>query len=171
MRRTRILNLKPYIVPLKQQMDRVLVLSDNILLERTYHSNPEPEMDVHARFNGSSMNGLMIMAALRRGAQTLHSVLTDARIYRISDSTWAETLIGSVSLTAGTNSIFTGSINQATLGANELSGRETYSLEVELQRHFRRFRKKVWFNHLGIYDTANMARQAIESLDVLKVDE
>lgn len=171
MRRVRRLQFTPYIVALKQQFDRVVLADDNILLQRVYHSSETPKVDIHAKFNPSTMNGIMVLAALRRGSQPLSSVLVEASLYRISDSSWTETLIGSITLTPSLTGVHSGTVTQSSLGSNELSGRETYSIDVELQRHFRRYRKKLWFNHLGIYDSLNMARQMIENIDVIKVIE
>ena len=66
---------------------------------------------------------------------------------------------------------FAGTINQATLSTNELSGFECYAIEVLALRRRKSFNKKIWFNHLGVYDSVIRLRHDVDRLEILKVDE
>ena len=54
---------------------------------------------------------------------------------------------------------------------NELSGKQVYSVSVEMSRKRFKFRKKIYVNHLGCFDSIIRLRQSVEHLEIEKVDE
>lgn len=174
MRRVRHLEQVDYIVPIGQKSAQSLLLSNcNILLERTWHGDNKPiyNLAIHAKFNADTMNGVQISARLFRNGNLCSSSITSFRLYRVTDASWVETLVATVVPTESSFGVFTATINQATLGVNELSGKEVYAVEAVANRKRKKYLGKVWFNHLGVFDNINLARQKIDFLDITKVDE
>lgn len=172
MRRIRHLSYPDYLCVIGGRTAQPMLSSNNILLEKvsSFESRSEIQAVLHAKFNADAMNGIQIRAGLINGVRLLSSSPISCRVLRVADSSWVETFVANVTLSS-VGLYLEGSINQAALGANELSGRETYSIEVSIGRRNRKFRKKVWFNHLGCFDNINLARQKIDLLEIGKLDE
>ena len=174
MRKIRHLSYCDYVIPMGQKSNRVTALSGqaNTVLERTWHTESlEPfRVEMHAKFNSDTMNGVQLLAYLSKSGKRVSSVVTTFNLYRVSESSWAETLVSSVSATSEQYAHIA-YIDQSTLGLNELSGRECYAFECVLSRKRNSFRRKMYFNSLGIYDSANELRKSVERLEIMKVDE
>lgn len=174
MRRIRHLKACDYIVNLAPKPRQILSFcgQDNITLERTWQhiESYRPIPILHAKFNGHLMNGVQIKANLTVSGRPLQSIVSSMHIYRVSDVDWTESLIGSIS-TSDLGGIHSGYVPQSTLGANELSGRETYAVDCILRRRRQIFRAKAWFNHIGCYDSLMILRRDVEYLHLAKVDE
>jgi hypothetical protein len=123
-----------------------------------------------AKFNSETMRGLQVIAYLAKGRGRVASVIESIKVFRIADGSWAETLIGSVVPTESSPSVFTANVSLAFLGANELSGAETYAFECQFKRRNSRFYKKIYLNHLGCFDSILRVRQQTELLQITKVD-
>lgn len=174
MRRVRNLGICDYIIPIGRKTGQILSLSNyNILLERTWHrgSRDDYSLQVHAKFNASTMNGLQIVCQLFKGKVERSFQAIEFKLYRVAEGSWVETLITTVAPTQDSPVKASAVVTQATLGLNELSGMETYCLEVSALRKRRRFATKVWFNHLGCYDSINQLVRASQVSLVLKMDE
>lgn len=174
LRRVRHLSYCDYVVPITQKNGQSLALCGeaNVLLERPYHQDLGDafELSMHAKFNSNAMNGVQLMANLTNRAKAVTSVAVGFYLYRVNEASWTETLVSSVvPTTSGT--VHTAYVSQATLGANELSGRECYAFECVLTRVRKQFKRKVYFNHLGSYDHLIMLRQSVEWLEIAKVDD
>lgn len=174
MRRIRHLEQCDYIIPIGQRTSQVLTLSGlfNCLLQRTWDNdlNPRFELNLHAKFDSNLMNGIQFMAELTRNLNTCSSYIQHFSLYRVNESNWSETFISNVTATQSGNR-FTGYIPQSTLAANELSGFECYAVEVLCLRRRKSFKKKVWFNHLGCYDSIIRLKHSVEYLEAVKVTE
>jgi hypothetical protein len=173
MRRVRHLQYCDYVIQMGQKSgNQLMVLRDNILLERTWHKSSRLPyaMKSHAKFNSSLMNGMMIQFYLSKGEDICASSSPEVLISVVDESSWSETFIvsPSVSTTNGVHSVY---VPQSSLALNELSGRECYALEFRLSRRRTQFREKKWINHLGCYDHLIQLRQGIEALSILKVDD
>lgn len=175
MRRIRHLDHCDYIVPIGQKTGQVLALSNqsNVLLERTWHrdSRPEFELKLHAKFNVDTMNGIQIMARLHRNGILSQSLVSAFSLYKVNPANWTETFVSSVAASQASPGIFSGSIVQATLGSNEVSGGECYAVECQATRRRQKYLAKVWFNHLGCFDSLIRLRHSVELLESMKVDE
>ncbi len=174
MKRVRHLDQCDYIVPIGQRLGQVLTLSNqsNVMLERTWHqgSHLYKEVMLHAKFNSSIMDGIQFIAELKRDDNTLQSNLDHFILSSVNPANWAETFIANI-VPVSTNGIHTGVINQATLLTHELSGKQVYSVSVEMSRKRFKFRKKIYVNHLGCFDSIIRLRQNVEHLEIEKVDE
>jgi hypothetical protein len=152
--------------------NQLLVLRDNILLERTWHKSSRLPfvMKSHVKFNSSLMNGLMGQFYLAKDERVCDSADAEANLYLVNESSWSESLLLSATVTTlnGAHSFY---VPQSALLLNELSGRECYAVEFKVLRRRTEFRDKKWFNHLGCYDHLIQLRQAVESLEILKADD
>ena len=115
------------------------------------------------------MNGIQIRAKLLKGGRLSSMSIVSASLFRVDEASWAETLVASPTLIEDLG-FFVGTVDQATLLTNELSGMEVYALEIVALRHRRTFKKKVYFNHLGCFDSINILRQITDELRTIKGD-
>ncbi len=176
MRRVRHLEQCDYVIPLRQKNARVLALSNqsNVYLERTWHQSAHRPIDIYAyaKFNTGTMNGLEILTLLEKNNKSISAILTSAKLYKLDDQGFGETMILNVPMIEAIPGVYLAQLTQAQIGlGNELSGRETYSLEIKFKRVRKTYAKRFWFNHLGCYDSINRLRQTAERLDSVKVDE
>lgn len=168
MRRIRHLEQCDYIVPVGQKINQVLTLSNqsNCYLERTWDQKRRVEPFIFASFDSSAMQGIKVIATLRRGLQDAASVVENVALYRVADGSWLETFVFQKAPTMNGLS-WSCSFSQSDLGANELSGAETYSVVVSFRRRREIYRAKCYFNHLGCFDSINRLRQEIERQQIL----
>jgi hypothetical protein len=175
MRRVRHLDCSDYLITIKQKTGQLLTMSNchNVLLERTWHrqSREDLSLKVHAKFNADTMNGLQIMASVYRGSKIKSSSVTGVTVYRVAVDTWTETFVHSNGMTESSPGVFTLDVNQTALGANELSGLETYAIVVTAIRGRRKFTEKIWVNHLGSFDSINRLQKEVNYLHSTKLDE
>lgn len=172
MRRVRYLNNTGDVVLLKQRTNQLIIQNqDYVILERTWHRSTrlDFELDIHVKFNADLMNGIQIRAKLLKGGRLSSMSIVSASLFRVDEASWAETLVASPTLIEDLG-FFVGTVDQATLLTNELSGMEVYALEIVALRHRRTFKKKVYFNHLGCFDSINILRQITDELRTIKGD-
>lgn len=171
MRRVRHLKTPDYIIAVRQKMNRCLAMSNcsNVYLERTWHDNATLPIEISCsvKFNSSTMQGMLIQTFLQKNDRVMASVVSSVKLYKIADGTYAKTYLQDVTMDELVPGIFTKYINQSTLGtSNELSGRETYMLTVELSRVRKKYKKSFWFNHVGCFDSLNRLRLSTEILTI-----
>lgn len=175
MRRIRHLDQCDYIIPIAQATGQMLTVNgqSNVLLERTWHKGMRHDYDlsIHAKFNADTMNGIQVRVELMRDGVGAVSSVSSVRLSRVAEGSWSETYLTNVTMTESSLGVFTGSVLQAVLSTNELTGRETYRLDVVAIRRRKTFKKSVWVNHLGVFDSVTHLRHAVERLEIMKVDE
>lgn len=173
MRNVRHLNHCDYVIRLKTKKSQVVALSNcNMILERTWHKLADDfELRLHAKFNTLSMNGIQISGELLNHGKAVSSIITGFNVYSVSETDWSETLVGTSLASETAHGFFTAYMSQATLGSNELSGREVYRIECTANRLRKSFKKHIYFNHLGCFDSINRLRQYADQINTLKVDE
>lgn len=173
MRRIRYLSYCDYVIQLGQKTGQPVPLSQNILVERSraMDSRRPTELGIHAKFDSYNMNGVQVLAQLSKGAKVFRSAVSYARLNIVNEQTWQESLVTAISFTADNQGVMSAYIPQSTLGLNELSGRECYSIEVGLSRRGKVYRRKVWFNHLGSYDHLLVLKRMIEANAITKADD
>lgn len=174
MRRIRHLSNVSYVVKIGQKIRQILTLCDqgNIVLERTWHkqSTPRFEINAHVKFNTDQMNGLQVLAQLDDRGDVKASASPVFMLYRVDQGSWNETLINDFTPVELAHGSWACTIDQSELGANELSGLEVYSIEIYFNRKRRTFKKKLWFNDLGSFDSIWRIKRAIEQHEILKMD-
>lgn len=172
MRRIRHLEQSDYIVTIGSRNAELLALSNNCYLDRTWDNGPRPDykLNLHAKFNASAMDGLVIEARLMSTYRQAAVAVTSFVLYRVSNLNYSKTLINTFTPTlSGQSWVYT--VTQSQLGLNELSGAETYYIEAFGQRRLRKFRASIYVNHLGCFDSLNRLRQRVEYLQITKLDE
>lgn len=175
MRRIRHLDQCDYIVPIGIKSSQLLALSNqsNVLLERPWHSDSSPEYSVkiHARFSSENMDGIEIVCRLLRSGELSQSAVDSVQLYSVSNTTWAETLVGQVTMAEESPGVFSGYVTQAALGSLELSGREVFAVVCTMRRRRRLYVDKVWFSHIGSFDSIVRLRRYVDGMEIMKVDE
>lgn len=144
-----------------------------IHLMKDYHSIETQgiRVNLHAKFNSSGMDGFSINAFLEKNSKKISSYVGSFDVYRISDSSWSETLIGTLPASEMSPGFFSANANSVFLGSNELSGAETYLVRCTMVRRNKSYRSSVYFNHLGCFDSINRLRVFCEDLEITKADE
>lgn len=173
MRRVYYLQHSEDVIRVKNRNSQPIIYSEDFIqAERPWHKiGYEFKLNIHAKFNANLMNGIQFCAELLNHGRRTSSVITEFKLYSVNTSSWAETFITNVSATQESNGFFTGYISQATLGANELSGMETYKVTCVANRVRNSFSNFVYFNHLGCFDSITRLRHEAEYAETMKLDE
>ena len=172
MRRIRHLEQTDSVVVIGSRNGSLLALSNNCYLDRTWDNGPSPqyELKTHAKFNSSAMNGLSVEVRLMSSYRQASVAVTAVTLYRVDNANFSKTVIGTYTPTASGLS-WVLNLTQSQLGVNELSGAETYHLEVAATRRRKAFRSSCYVNHLGCFDSINRLRQQVEYNTLTKLDE
>lgn len=173
MRRVYYLQHSEDVIRVKNRNSQLIIYSEDFIqAERTWHKiGYDFKLNIHAKFNANLMDGIQFYAELLNHGQRTSSVITEFKLYSVNTSSWVETFIANATATQTSNGFFTGYIDQATLGSNELSGMETYKVSCVANRVRYSTSSFVYFNHLGCYDSIIRLRREVEKLESLKVDE
>lgn len=161
---------------MKTRGSKVLSLfseSGNTILERPYFSREDIIPLVHAKYNSLGMSGIDVVAGLRKSLSNISCSISSARIYRVSDSLYSKTFVANALsyLSLASDNTWQGNIPPVALGSNEITGAETYYLEIEFQRARKKYRTASYFNHLGVFDSLNRLRQGQDLLYLTKMEE
>jgi hypothetical protein len=124
-----------------------------------------------AKFDSENFDGIHMISYLEKDSEILNIGTCTFNVYQVSvDSNWTETLITTVvGTTIANRSIAI--VNQIDLNPTELDGEFTLAISCDLIRQGLKFTKKIYVNHLGVYDSIFRLRQDVEFLDITKVDE
>jgi len=173
LRRVYYLQHSEDVIRVKNRNSQLIIYSEDFIqAERTWHKiGYDFKLNIHAKFNANIMNGIQFCAELLNHGIRTSSVITEFKLYLINTSSWAETFIANVSATQESNGFFTGYIPQSSLGANELSGMETYKVSCTANRIRHSSSSFVYFNHLGCYDSIIRLKHEAEYAESLKLDE
>ena len=170
-----------YVQPLKLRAGRKLVIcpnSDyNSILYTSKHRAAHPTRDytfnLWAKFAQDNFDGFHIKSYLEKDSNITPSVNYIFKVYTIStDSNWAETLVSTKAGSALPDGSFKCHITPADLPSTlDLDGEITIAIQATCSRWGKTFSKKIYVNHLGIYDSVTRLKQEIEYLDLTKLDE
>jgi hypothetical protein len=162
-----------YISPIGQKTGQLISLSGKYqsTLQKTTRNNLRTNLylKIHAQFDSDLLDGIRIKAYVTNDIRTVPSVIPSISLYRVSMN-WSETLVATV-IPSESNGIYTAYVDQLLLGSNELSGAETYAIYCIATIRQKKYRKKIYVNHLGIYDNVFRLRQDVDFIDITKVDE
>ncbi len=167
-----------YVQPLKLCVGRKLIVTPNVdynsILFTKKHkakNNSDYSQILWAKFETQNFNGIQLITYLERNGEKLSVGNCVFQIYSIStDTNWSETLLTTISGTAN-NGRLIASVPQSSLNPTELDGEITLAIKCTLNRQGKTFTKKIYLNHLGVYDSIFRLRQDVEFLDITKVDE
>lgn len=127
-----------------------------------------------AKFDSIDFNGLHLMGyIIKNDKDIIHAANCTFRIYEIATAnTWAETLLYTAPGVQQVDGRFLLDVTQANLGITDwIDGERTFAVEIELSRFKKKFKKKVYVNHLGVYDSIIRLRQEVDYLFLTKLDE
>lgn len=166
-----------YVQPLKLSSRDIVVSPNadyNSILYRTPHratSDADISVKLWGKFNTISFDGIQLIAYLHKNETITGSGSCIFNISRVDPSSWQESAIFSTSGVYGDGK-FTASATQADLGSTaELDGDITLAIDVIITRRNKRFKSKIYLNHLGVYESVFKLRQDVEFLDLTKLDE
>jgi hypothetical protein len=129
------------------------------------------EPNLWAKFDSDTFDGIHLLGYLAKNEKQIPSVNCSFTISSISnDGTWTETPIVTVFGTQAGN-VFKAIVSQAVLNPIELDSEVTLSILMSLDSVGIKYNKKIYINHLGVYDSIFRLRQDVEFLDISKVDE
>lgn len=129
------------------------------------------EPNLWVKFDSDTFDGIHILGYLSKNEKHIPAANCSFSISSVSnDGTWAETPIITVFGTLSGN-VFKAIVPQSSLNPVELDGEVTLSISMSLESVGVKYNKKIYVNHLGVYDSIFRLRQDVEFLDISKVDE
>lgn len=167
-----------YVQPLKLGTGRKLVISlcsnyNSVLFTKRHKPASARDFNITlwAKFNTDSFDGIQMISFLEKNDQSMSAADCSFDIYSLStDNLWTETLRTTVT-GSYSNGKFIASASQASLAPVDLDGEVTLAIKCTMQRQGKTFTKKIYLNHLGVYDSIFRLRKDVEFLDLTKVDE
>jgi len=178
-RRVKGTNNNTYTQSLKIGICKPLILTsgvdyNSLLFTKKHKACPPNEVDITlwAKFASDTFDGIHLIAFLEKDNFLLTPGSCTFNIYRVNtDSSWTETFLYSTTGSLSGKKMIA-SATQANLGATaDLDGELTLAVEALISRAGKSFKRKVYVNHLGVYDSIFRLRQDVEFLDITKVDE
>lgn len=123
------------------------------------------------QFDSNNLDGIHICGYLSKDFAVKTAASCSLNIYQISnDGLCTKTLITSV-LGIESNKMFKKSLTSIELAPVELSGDVTLLIEATFLRRDKTFKKSIYVNHLGIFDSFFRLKQHVDFIDLTKVDE
>lgn len=147
---------------------------DHQILFSLARKPPVYNAHVWAKFDSTDFNGIHLMGyIIKNEKELIHAANCAFRVYDVVlTNTWTETLLYSTTGVQQADGRFIADITQANLGITDwIDGERTFAIEIELSRFKKKFKKKVYVNHLGVYDSIIRLRQEVEYLFLTKLDE
>ena len=128
---------------------------------------------IAAEFDTTTFNNIRLAAYLYNPASgtVSNSASCTFNIYRVTTPAWTDTLITSVAGVQQYNNYYYKSLTLADLSPSILDGDTTLMIEVVITRLTETYRDRIYVNHLGVYGSIVQLRQAVDFLDITKLDE
>ncbi len=149
------------------------VLSSEIqkVIPTLAHKPPRYRVECGA-FHDEAASRLLIKTGLvKNETQVIHGAQCIVDVYGINLSTGDETLL--FTTTAQTapsdDGYFRIYVTEAQL-TQEIQGEYDYAIEVSIKRFVKTFRRKFYFNSLGLYDFALRIKKKVQFLEITKKD-
>lgn len=164
-------------MPLKTSITGV-VLSfcgqyNSLLLTKRHKSRlkSDYQVNLHGKFDVDNFDGVYLVSSLSVDGKDLSIGSVEFKVYLVStDNSWSETLIDTLSGSISNNKA-TAFLPSASIDPIYLDGSLTISVEAVITRQSDVFKKKVFLNHLGIYESFFRLKQDVDFLDITKKDE
>lgn len=126
-----------------------------------------------AKFDDLTFNKIKLIGYLydvKNGAIASGSTC-ELKIYKVSDTTWEDVLITTLSATIQPNNYFYVAPDLSTLSQFDFSGGDTMMVEGAITRLGVTYRDRIYVNHLGIFDSLTRLKNKVTFLEVTKLDE
>lgn len=164
-----------YVQPLKVCTNNPLVISpsasyNSVLFTKRHKAcslSKNEEVLLWAKFNSNTFDGIFLNCTLFKNNRTkpVSNVLFKVSSVDIT-GTWVESeLLQTNSLTGKLT------VTSNDLLPTELDGDITLAIEASFSIRNKQYSKKIYVNHLGIYENVFKLRQDVEFLDITKEDE
>jgi hypothetical protein len=169
-----------YVQPLKLKTGRKLVITPNAdynsILFTYKHRATTPRdysLVTWAKFAQDDFDGIHIKAYIEKDSIVMQGANYQFSVYLVSPTNnWAETFVitkpGSF-LPDGSSTCYV--LQSEFPSSVDLDGELTLAVVVTCKRQGRNYRKKIYVNHLGVYDSIVRLRNDVEYLDITKLDE
>lgn len=179
-RRIKVTTNNKYTQTLKLKTGRKLVLTPNndynsvLFTSRHRATSPkEYQVNLWAKFAQDDFDGIHIRAFIEKDSEIFQSANYTFDVYTVSrDSNWAETfVITKPGVILADGSYKCQVVTSEFPSTVDIDGELTLAIKVNCSRIGRKYTKKIFINHLGVYDSIVRLKQDVEFLDITKLDE
>ena len=131
---------------------------------------------IAAQLDTNTLDKIRMVAYLYNAANASADSAASATfsIYRVEDITspkWNEVFISSLSGVEQTNNYYFADIDISSLTGTSMDGDTTLMIEGVATRSGVTYRDRIYVNHLGVYESVVRLRNAVDFLDITKLDE
>lgn len=160
--------------PLKNFLSNVVLANHQLIVPLTRNRKKEDfkiEPSLWVKFDAENFDGIQLIGFLNKNSEIISSANCTFTINTVSiDDLWTETIVTTV---PGVNvdNRFIVAVPSSSFGFLDLDGEVTLSVEMSIERMGITYKKKIYVNHMGIYDSIFRLKQDVEFLDITKVDE
>lgn len=136
-------------------------------------SGSEYILKVSARFDDNTFDNIKFVAYLydTKNASIGSLASCEFKIYKVVLPDWSETLEYTFSGSELSNSYYYVNPSLASMSNIDFSGGDTIMVEATVIRSGTTYRDRIYFNHLGIYDSLLRVKRDVDFLFVTKKDE
>ena len=143
---------------------------NSVLFTKQYRGNKRPtnnDVILAAKFNVNDFDGIFVYCSLYLNGKSRNVSNVKFKISSVDiTGTWVETLIAEEVSLDGKLTLSTADLLPAAL-----DGDITLAIEASFNIRNKKYSKKIYVNHLGIYENVFRLRQDVEFLDITKEDE
>jgi hypothetical protein len=178
-RRVRPTVASKYVQPLKLRMHNKAVVTlgvdyNSILFTKNHQKGDwrKPDIVLFAKFNSTAFQGINFLASISAEDDFIFSLASCTfKIYSVKPETnWVPVLLHTVNGTQSQKR-WTATLTQSDIGATEVDGDNVFLIEALLVKWNTTFKKRVYLNHLGIFDNLTRLKQTSDLLLVTKLDD
>lgn len=139
-------------------------------------STSSREIKLAAQLDTSTLDKIRIVGYLYNSANASTDSAASATfsIYRVEDITtpkWNEVFITNLTGVEQSNNYYFADIAISSITGASLDGDTTLMIEGTVTRSGVTYRDRIYVNHLGVYDSVVRLRNAVDFLDITKLDE
>ena len=136
-------------------------------------TNSSQIVKISAQFDPDTLNNIKMTAYLYEPKNGTVAAAGNCsfRIFKVSAPSWTETLLTTLSGSLIPNNYWYVNPTLATLPTVNFDSGDTIMIEATLVRSGVTYRDRIYFNHLGVYDSILRLRNDVEFLDITKLDE
>lgn len=135
--------------------------------------NSNQVIKIAAEFDTTDLNSIRFIAYLYNptDGSVDNAATCTFNIYMVTQPSWTENLLLTQSGTIQFNSYFLSDVSVSSLTPANLDGDTTLMVEAVITRLGDVYRDRVYLNSLGVYDSIIRLRNAVDFLDITKLDE
>lgn len=152
---------------IKAQRDQQIIPLPN------FKRNQDFFQDLWAKFATDTFDGIDCLFTLKKNDAIVTVPIVEFSIYLISpDQNWNETLLHTKYGFLNANGSHSCRFSQTEIGNTiSLDGENTFAIKISTNRLRKKFKKTIYVNHLGVYDSIVRLRNKVNYLEISKMDE